>query len=173
MSLPQYEKASQIGIYLSMPKAEISTRNIVLHALQEKKTVFVPFIYKVTPSSADEPKSVMDMVSLHSQEDYESLNVDAWGIPTPSKESVNERKNCLGDGEITYHHQMEHNRCHINLDMIIMPGMAFDRNLSRLGHGKGFYDFFLHRYHQRKATNQVATATMPFLGKIIMSKLFW
>lgn len=151
-----------------MPKAEISTRNIVLHALQQKKKVFVPFTYKITPSSPNGTKDVMDLVALHSQEDYESLQIDAWGIPTPSKESIWERNTCLGDDEITLQQTSRYEPGHVHLDMIIMPGMAFDRKLSRLGHGKGFYDYFLQRYQQSKAANQAARAKMPFLGKFMM-----
>jgi 5-formyltetrahydrofolate cyclo-ligase len=136
-----YKNAKRIGIYLSMPTGEIQTDSIVRHALESGKQVFVPFLHKSRSLLPDMPKSVMDMVDLRSLSEYESLKRDSWGIPTIEAETVNEREHILetSTGKSG------------KLDMILMPGVAFQLDsdkgfVKRLGHGKGFYDFFLHRY---------------------------
>ncbi len=168
--LPEYMEAKKIGIYLSMPTGEISTRAIVLHALQENKKVFIPYIYKLNSSDPNGPKSAMDMVSLESQDDYESLQPDPWGIPTPGEETVQERDHVLGDNKIVQ--CVGHEPGRENLQVIIMPGVAFDRKLSRLGHGKGFYDSFLQRYQRVHVADDSRgnKNMMPFLGKVVASQ---
>jgi len=159
-SLPEYQIATSISAYLSMPEGELSTDLIVRNALQQGKEVFVPYLHKSTSSEPGVPNSVMDMVSVHSKEDYESLKPDAWGIPTPSHDSITDRKRCLGatDGA---KNESE------NLQLIILPGVAFDEYLARLGHGKGFYDYFLQRYEKRTGNTPSGTR-MPFLGKAFL-----
>jgi 5-formyltetrahydrofolate cyclo-ligase len=148
--MPEYQNAGRVGIYLSMPKGEICTGAIVRDAFAHHKQVFVPYLYKAPVKDQEKPQSVMDMVSLHSSNDWECLNRDAWGIPTVAKSSVVGRQRILGDDE-------SDNKTK-KLDMIIMPGVAFDSGLSRLGHGKGFYDYFLQRYHTSNG------GSMPLLG---------
>ena len=164
IALPEYKEAKHVAIYLSMPKAELDTRTIVLHSLQANKRVFVPYIYSLGCKSLHKPQSVMDMVSLNSQEDYESLQSNAWGIPTPAPSSIEERANCLGDSEITLDEGTDRKA----LDVIILPGVAFDQQLARLGHGKGYYDFFLQRYQQAHVLKKGPNAPMPFLGKSML-----
>ena len=176
--MPEYQDAKKISVYLSMPSKEISTKLIVDHAFQNGKKVFVPYMYKRKQhsSSKEMPTVIMDMLSLHSMEDYESLRADKWGIPSIDAESAPERESCLGDkdviGETTKNDHIKHS----DLDLIIVPGVAFDWERRRLGHGKGFYDFFLSRYHDLRKQEQTRTSSiyqimspikreMPPLGK--------
>ena len=149
-----------------MPKSELSTRDIVTHAFAHDKQVFVPYLYKNHSQDRSKPVSAMDMVSLHSKSDFEGLDRDAWGIPSVAEDSIVGRERVLDipDTEDGGHERESHNKNGSTktekgrLDMIIMPGVAFDKGLARLGHGKGFYDVFLERYHFAKV------APMPFLG---------
>jgi 5-formyltetrahydrofolate cyclo-ligase len=137
-----------------MPGGEISTSDIVRNALDQGKKVFVPYTYSPETTNEGQPKSIMDMVELQSMKDFESLESDKWGIPTPSKDSIQSRANCFGGTGIT---NGDTTSVEAGLDLIVMPGMAFDSNFGRLGHGKGFYDYFLTRCHQ--------VSRMPFRGK--------
>lgn len=141
--MPEYQNAKRISVYLSMPSGEISTRGIVHDALEQGKQVFIPYTYKLSSPQEGQPKSVMDMLELHSLTDYESFQPDSWGIPTPSQASISSRENSFGGIGVTEGSaDLAQGR---GLDLIVMPGMAFDASFGRLGHGKGFYDYFLER----------------------------
>ncbi|KAJ5722789.1 hypothetical protein N7488_000824 [Penicillium malachiteum] len=135
LSLPEYQNAKSIAVYLSMPTGELSTRSIVQDAFERGKSVYIPYIHTV------EKVSVMDMLALESMTEFESLQPDNWGIPSLQPTQVPGRRNGLTDN---------------GLDLIVMPGMAFDQEFRRLGHGKGYYDHFLTRYSEQ-------SKKMPFL----------
>ncbi|QQK45059.1 5-formyltetrahydrofolate cyclo-ligase [Penicillium digitatum] len=134
LSLPEYQNAKSIAVYLSMPSGELSTTGIVKDALQRGKNVYIPYIHTHGKTS------IMDMFALGSMSEFESLQLDKWEIPSLLSTQIEGRPNGLTQG----------------LDLIIMPGMAFDRGFRRLGHGKGYYDHFLTRY-------STSTGKMPFL----------
>ncbi|KAL8873901.1 MAG: hypothetical protein Q9174_000704 [Haloplaca sp. 1 TL-2023] len=163
MSLPEYKSARSISVYLSMPRGELSTSMIVADALREGKEVYVPYIYRLAASASTSRSSVMDMVSLHSLEDFKSLEADAWGIPTPNEASLASRKRCLGEPISQDESAMSTGDSFCRLDLMVMPGMAFDRKLARLGHGKGYYDFFLARYQRKGEGMRAVQSDMPFL----------
>jgi 5-formyltetrahydrofolate cyclo-ligase len=52
----------------------------------------------------------------------ESFPRTKWGIAEPSRDSLIHRSNAMDDHE---------------LDLVIVPGVAFTRSGSRLGHGRG------------------------------------
>ncbi|MCJ1393360.1 hypothetical protein MMC18_006233 [Xylographa bjoerkii] len=163
-SLPEYQSAKKISVYLSMPSGEVSTRCIVEDALRKGKQVFVPYLYKETPNDGSTVSAVMDMVSIGSEADYNSLPVDKWGIPTPDPASISKRMCSLSGNSQSANSG--------DLDMIVIPGVAFDQDRNRLGHGKGYYDLFLHRYHERlwsqtSGQGMLENLQAPFLGKNI------
>ncbi|KAI1334807.1 5-formyltetrahydrofolate cyclo-ligase [Xylariaceae sp. FL0016] len=147
-----YVEAKNVGIYLAMPGGEIQTDPIVRHAMSSGKQVFVPYLHKSGLAPGEGPARLMDMVSLEDMQDYESLKRDKWGIPSVDATTVNRRQRSVGelDGKPSED---------VLLDIILMPGVAFDTDpqsgaIRRLGHGKGFYDYFLHRYALASSSNK-------------------
>lgn len=157
LKLPEYTNAARLSVYLSMPEGEVSTRDIVIDALSKKKKVFVPYIHGRKASSR------LVMLALSSVEDFESLRPDAWGIPSLEAESVASRENALG-GFGTVERDEIVDDGNSGLDVIVMPGMAFDTSKRRLGHGRGYYDRYLQKYHEL-LNRTGAPSPMPHLGK--------
>ena len=135
--MPEYEAANNIGIFLSMPTGEVKTDGIVRHALQAGKKVYVPYLYKRRAQGGTDLVPSMDMASLHSQEDYSALERDKWGIPSLNRSSLRERILCIEENEVPRNG---------DLDVILMPGIAFDTSMGRIGHGMGYYDRFIAAY---------------------------
>ena len=150
-SFQPYRDAKRISVYLSMPDGEIQTDAIVRDALTTGKCVYIPYLHKTHLDAKESPPRVMDMVQLTGIADYESLKRDKWGIPSIDPKTVGERHRILGaDGAPPDTP---------GLDLMLMPGVAFDfdgvtGHIRRLGHGKGFYDFFISRYSRRYGSKE-------------------
>ncbi|RDW92096.1 hypothetical protein BP5796_01490 [Coleophoma crateriformis] len=146
-----YIQAKRIAVYLSMPTGELQTDAIVRDAFQAGKQVFVPYMlknkarpYYEQENQAEDGtfRAVMDMVQLHSHADYESLKRDRWGIPTIGDDTIDQREHIIKNAKANS----------AGLDLILLPGVAFDvepqsGTIRRLGHGRGYYDYFLGHYH--------------------------
>ncbi|KFA61946.1 hypothetical protein S40285_02835 [Stachybotrys chlorohalonatus IBT 40285] len=163
-----YREARRISIYLSMPSAEIQTDSVVRHALASGKQVFVPYLHKSPVDVPGTPSRVMDMVRLSNLQDYESLKPDRWGIPSIDPATVHQRQRILGSSDASQSDPA-------TLDMILMPGVAFDLDeagfVRRLGHGKGFYDYFINRYSSTTASQNGSTEG-PLLCALALKEQF-
>ncbi|KAF9528439.1 5-formyltetrahydrofolate cyclo-ligase [Crepidotus variabilis] len=129
MTLQHFKESKSVSCYLSMPSSEAGTSELVDSILDSGKRLFVPKV-----QSKDD--SIMDFLRVYSSEDLACLPAGTWGIKEPADSwEDHERTSILrnkAEAEL--------------LDMIILPGVAFDRNLLRLGHGKGYYDRFITAY---------------------------
>lgn len=128
---PKYKSARGISLYLSTDY-EIDTVGILKRALEvDKKRCFIPAIGQTgsgptSGNSRDQEQPRMRMVEIKSMVDYESLPVNRYGIREPQSQGRGPAGAKPGD-----------------LDLILVPGVAFSADGRRLGHGKGYYDEFL------------------------------
>ncbi|KAF9652650.1 5-formyltetrahydrofolate cyclo-ligase [Thelephora ganbajun] len=123
-----FQTSKCISCYLSMPKGELDTGPLVSAILAAGKILYVP---KLDTSDSSHPR--MDMLRVYDQSDLDSFPSGLWGIREPPYErSRKPRSNALDADQ--------------QLDLIIVPGVAFDTSMGRLGHGKGYYDSFITEY---------------------------
>ncbi|KAL4790694.1 hypothetical protein BDV19DRAFT_371935 [Aspergillus venezuelensis] len=171
LSLPEYQQATRIGVYLSMPSGELSTSLIVEDALKSQKEVFVPYIHRIETASEQKKTSIMDMLVLESMEEFGALQRDKWGIPSLSEAQALSKRNCFGGIGLSDAAGLPKDaNASAGLDLIVMPGMAFDPGFRRLGHGKGYYDSFLTRYLRWEAEIGTKMKKMPLLVALSLAE---
>ncbi|KAK7032646.1 hypothetical protein VNI00_012911 [Paramarasmius palmivorus] len=120
-----------------MPSGELDTSSVVKAILESGKSLFVPRIDGTSNASR------MQFVQIYNQYDLNSLPEGLWGIKEPTAQ---------------YNEQPRTDVLDVGLDMILVPGVAFDRSMSRLGHGKGYYDRYLSAYTSWKITSVIRLA---------------
>jgi 5-formyltetrahydrofolate cyclo-ligase len=126
-ALPAYRAAQTVMYYVAMP-VEVQTRDALTAALHAGKRVVVPYC-------------AGGELELFRLADMDELEPGTLGILEPSRDLRSIREKQAHAGE---------------LDVIIVPGVAFDRRGGRLGHGKGYYDRLLARTEPR--TRRIAVA---------------
>ena len=88
-------------------------------------------------------------------QEIEAFPRNKWGIPEP--QGIAFSRDGLPD-----------------IDLVIVPGVAFDSTCQRLGHGKGYYDCFLHRLAgQRLSAHRPLPVTIVSTASDPESRLTW
>jgi 5-formyltetrahydrofolate cyclo-ligase len=127
VALPEYQRAKTVMYYVDV-RSEVRTRNYLATALTHGKRIVVPYC-------------VDGLLELFLLENMDELALGAYKIlepradlrPLPAKRVQPEE-----------------------LDLIMVPGVAFDRRGARMGHGFGYYDKLLE--HARPDCPLVALA---------------
>ena len=128
MALPEYQAANTVLFYLDV-RSEVRTRHSLEEALASGKKIVVPYCVEG------------ELLELFHLESMDELSVGMYRILEPKAEL-----RTLSAKQV----QVE------DIDLIMVPGVAFDRRGGRTGHGKGYYDKLLE--HARPDTPLVALA---------------
>lgn len=122
VELSEFQQASVVAAYLSMP-SEANTRSALVTSFTQAKRIFIPKVIGKNPAD-------LVMMELPNLDTIESFPLSKWGIPEPTKDMVSNAPDGTYSGLI---------------DLVLVPGVAFDRTGGRIGHGKGYYDCFIDR----------------------------
>ena len=131
-SSKEYKKAKTILFYSSFD-GEVDTAEILREALKTGKHVALPVILEDQKMLI--PSVVFDL--------DKELGIGPYGITQP-------KKNYLRPIDLS------------NLELVIVPGVAFDKKGNRLGRGKGYYDRFL-----KKLPSNTPTIGLAFDFQIV------
>ncbi len=131
IALEEVIHARSIFCYLST-ELEASTDKFISWCLSNRKTILVPKII----NSEMIPVEIDSLERLH--------QVNSLGIREPQNFK---EKEILSDDYLTS----------INIDVIILPALGFDKKGQRLGYGKGHYDKFL-------AKKEIASKSFKKIG---------
>ena len=111
--MPEFKLSQTILFYCSFD-GEVETLGMMRHASQIGKKIALPVIIK-------EKKRIVPTIIEHIDAD---LHEGHYGIKAPRHDKTRELKVS-------------------ELDLVVVPAVAFDKNNNRLGRGSGYYDRFL------------------------------
>jgi len=138
LDLPPYKSAACVLGYMSFG-AEFSSEAWVQQALQDGKQVLLPKVNSVTKQ-----------LELYRISDLQrDLAPGLWDIPEPLAER------CVRVDALQ------------QVDFILLPGVAFARDGSRLGYGGGFYDKLLARISPANGGGNPALAAAAFSMQLV------
>jgi 5-formyltetrahydrofolate cyclo-ligase len=132
-ALPEYAAARVVMYYVDV-RSEVRTRHYLPEALRHDKTIIVPYC-------VDGELELFHLTSM------DELSVGMYKILEPRPELRNLPEKRFRPEQ---------------LDLVMVPGVAFDRSGARMGHGFGYYDKLL----------QHARADAPLIALAFECQLF-
>jgi 5-formyltetrahydrofolate cyclo-ligase len=141
----EYIQANTVMWYLHC-RSEVRTIRAVTSAIESSKRVVIPYCTKDSKGN--------NKLGLWLVEDLAELIAGTWGILEPPKSRWGEKgKEILPE----------------ELDLIMVPGVAFDKFGGRLGNGAGYYDRLLFNINPR--THLIAVCyESQMCDKVVMEK---
>ncbi len=121
-----YKNANNIMIYVTLGN-EVITEPIIHDLMSKGKKVFVPLTVPKTKA----------LIASELKDFEKDLEIGHFGVREPTKEATRPVEPSI-------------------LDLIIVPGVAFDRKGYRVGYGAGYYDRFLLRISEKARTIALA-----------------
>ncbi len=116
---PVYQQAKTVMWYIHC-RSEVRTQSALLGELDAGKRMVIPYCTK--------DQQGHNKLGLWWLEDFAELVPGMWGILEPPKQRWGELGKEVAPEQ---------------LDCVMVPGVAFDRNGGRLGNGAGYYDRLL------------------------------
>lgn len=123
--------------------SEINTKSMISRAIADGKKVYVP--------RTEYKTKLMEAIEIKSLDNL--IEEEKYGILEPSIEEP-----AIDPNE---------------LDLIVVPGVAFDRNGGRMGYGAGYYDRYFKRIdnsNTKRITKLVLAYDFQILNKVPMNK---
>lgn len=123
-----YKNANNIMVYITLENEnEVPTEPIIDDLLNKGKRIFIPLtVHKTKELIVSELKNV-----------EKDLKVGNFGVMEPKKETTRPVDPSI-------------------LDIVIVPGVVFDKKGYRIGHGAGYYDRFLPGLSKKTTTVSLA-----------------
>jgi len=115
LALPEYEKSGTVLFYIDV-RAEVRTREYLPQVLETDKRLVVPYCVDG------------EQLELFLLEDMQELETGMYKILEPRAELRTRPEKQVDVADI---------------DLVMVPGVAFDKRGARMGHGKGYYDRLL------------------------------
>ena len=137
-----WREAGMVLCYLSFD-GEVETKWIIDRAFEENKIVGVP---RITGDL---------LIFCRISDRLHSLAENQWGIREPGRnlQQIDMRRQISGVARKI---------------LIIVPGLAFDRQKNRLGRGRGFYDRFLTAARESRG-GDIFTVALSFREQLVRS----